>query len=258
MSMLEFDATDIEFNDPPEIKWVLVREAVQFIWADNAKNHDLGAIVASIERNGFKELPKFDKNLPNIRGGQGAIQAGNGRIEALHSMEVNNRPLPRGLGVDHNGYWIMPILFGTDSKNLAEAQAYAIDSNVLTLLGGDFGPHDIIRLHDQDKLVSLLQQLDMQGVMPVTIDSEDLASMVAFMNGVFDDDEEDGGGSSESGDGEDEDDGSDTLETINARIPVDLYDQWLDITEEFGESDEDRMIGWIKQYQRKSKFASTN
>ncbi len=53
------------------------------LWDDNKKVHSLPHLIASIERYGFKDPPKFEPHLNDKRGG---IVEGNGRFEALAEM----------------------------------------------------------------------------------------------------------------------------------------------------------------------------
>lgn len=147
------DISELELKDPPTIGWVLASVALTLLWRDNPKLHDIGGVVQSIEKYGFQELPKYDSNL--LRIGQedgetplGAVKAGNGRIEALAAMELDGRyPLPRGCAqLKSTEQWAVPILFGTDAKSQDAAKAYAIDSNNLTMAGGDFHGLDMVRM----------------------------------------------------------------------------------------------------------------
>lgn len=174
------EAENLTFNDPPHIAWVKVREAVGLLWAGNPKMHDLGAVIQSIERYGFQELPKFDAALPNVGGGQGAIKAGNGRVEALAAMEKDGYGLPRGLAVEaEGGAWAMPLLVGTDADSLEAAKAYAIDSNNLTMLGGDFDPFDLVKMWEPG-YADLLLGLGQAEKLPVSVDGEFLDTLLQF------------------------------------------------------------------------------
>lgn len=166
---------NLEFKDPPGIMWVTVQEAVKLLWSENPKLHDIGALVQSIEKYGFQELPRYDIHLPNVSGGEGAIKAGNGRIETLASMERDGMPLPRGLAQQkETNAWVMPILVGTDADSLNAARAYAIDSNNLTMSGGDFTAFDFQRLWDSRLYVDMLKNLAMDDSLPVSVSGDDL------------------------------------------------------------------------------------
>jgi len=174
------ETNGLEYNDPPRLVWVPVREAVGLLWAGNPKLHSIGDLVQSIERYGLQELPKFDANLENRGGGRGAIVAGNGRVEALAWMEQDGRDLPRGIAKGPDGAWALPVLAGVDQPSEEMAAAYAVDSNNLTLAGGGFDAFDMARLWDEEAYVALVESLgDMR---PVTVDGEALDALIG-MNG---------------------------------------------------------------------------
>jgi len=172
------DEAGLELNDPPRLAWVRVQDAISLVWRDNEKRHDMQSLAASIERYGFQEPAKFDAKL-HRRGQevddepQGAIKSGNGRVEAVAWMEAQGKDLPRGCGVNVDGEWVLPMLFGTDARSGAVAQAYAIDANNLTLSGGDFDGFDMARLWGPG-YVKLLEGLD---ELPVSVDAEMLSSL---------------------------------------------------------------------------------
>ncbi len=169
------EVNNLDFRDPPRLIWIPVREAAKLLWSENPKLHDLGALVQSIEKYGFQELPRFDLQLPNISGGTGGIKAGNGRIETLAVMERDAMNLPRGLAQDKTtGAWVMPILVGTDADSLNAARAYAIDSNNLTMSGGDFTGFDYRRLWNDNAYLRILENLGIDGELPVSVSGDDL------------------------------------------------------------------------------------
>jgi hypothetical protein len=164
---------NLDFKDPPTLMWIPVQRAVQLLWSENPKLHDVGLLVQSIEKHGFQELPRYDINLPNVSGGMGAIKAGNGRIETLAAMERDAMSLPRGLAQEKESKaWVMPILMGTDVDSVNAARAYAIDSNNLTMSGGDYSLLDILKLWKSDDYIKLLNDLAQDDSLPVTIDGD--------------------------------------------------------------------------------------
>lgn len=172
------DESKLIFNDAPFLSWVFVESAIKLLWEDNPKLHDIGGVVQSIQKYGFQELPKFDKHV--------GIKAGNGRIEALAWMERDgNYELPRGLALDEkSGKWALPILFGTDADSLAMAQAYGLDSNNLTMAGGNFTAYDMTRQYAKDGYMTVLTMLAESGEesdMPVTADYEVLGHLSRIM-----------------------------------------------------------------------------
>ena len=165
--------SELQLNDAPEIVWIRVQDAAKLLWNENPKLHDLGALITSIEKYGYQELSKFDKNLINRSGTTGAVVAGNGRIEALSEMEKLKKPLPRGLAsLKDTGEWVMPVLVGVDQDNINKARAYAIDSNNVGLLGGDMTAVDISRIWDTKTYMALLQGLSAENEEPVSVDKD--------------------------------------------------------------------------------------
>ncbi len=169
----------LEYNDPPRLIWVRVRDAVGLLWRDNPKLHDIGSITTSVDVHALQELPKFDANLSNVSGGTGAFKAGNGRIEALEAMERSgDHDLPRGLAREkETGFWVMPIIIGVDAISEAMAKAYALDSNNLTLLGGEFAVWDVAKMWDES-YPDLLRLLAEAEALPVSVDGDDLDALL--------------------------------------------------------------------------------
>lgn len=174
------DEAELELNDPPRLAWVRVQDAVGLIWRDNPKRHDMQSLATSVERYGFQEPAKFDAKL-HRRGQevddepQGAIKSGNGRVEAVAWLESQGKDLPRGLAINADGEWVLPMLVGTDARSGAVAQAYAVDANNLTLSGGDFDGFDMARLWGPE-YVKLLEGLD---ELPVSVDAGVLSLLAA-------------------------------------------------------------------------------
>lgn len=184
-------------DDTPHLVWIRVRDAAKMLWQGNPKLHDIGGVCQSVAKYGFQELPKFDKNLTSIGGEQGAIVAGNGRIEALAVMETDSRySLPRGLQIDNEGNWLMPIVYGVDAESEAMAQAYAIDSNNLTMSGGDLTALDMSRAWDQKKYLAVLAEAAKNGQEPITVDKDTLGRLQEILTK---EPPESGGGSGSGG-----------------------------------------------------------
>lgn len=146
------------------------------LWERNPKPHDLGAIIQSIKRYGFKDPMKFE---PKLNGGSGGIVEGNGRTEALAMLFDSGEKPPNGIGVEDSGEWAVPILFGVDAKSEAQAEAYALDHNSLTVMGGDFGPDWQSRLYPNlDELLGVAERLQSEGELPISLDGDDLDSLL--------------------------------------------------------------------------------
>lgn len=167
-------------QDVPRIVWIRVRDAQKLISPENPKLHDIGGVVESIVKYGLQELPKFD----NVAGW---IKAGNGRIEALGLMEKDgNYQLPRGLVLEKGtNAWVMPMIAGVDAANVQQAMAYLLDSNNLTMSGGDFSPYDIAKMWDVEAYNNLLQKLAQQGEFSVSMDANDVDTFDAVMKGLL-------------------------------------------------------------------------
>lgn len=166
LQVIEID--DLEMKDAPALIWIRVQDAVKLLWKDNPKLHNIGDVAESIKKHGFQEIPKYDTHI--------GIKAGNGRIETLAWMEHDKRfDLPRGLGKEkESGKWVMPLLVGTDAESIDLARSYAVDSNNLTMTGGDFTALDISRLWDQGKYLNVLKKLQVTETLPVSVDGDDL------------------------------------------------------------------------------------
>lgn len=148
-------------------------------WERNPKLHDIGALIQSFQRYGFRDPPAYD---PTLNDGTGGIVEGNGRIEALMAMKKDDdeKPPPgvQFVGKGKSRDWAIPILFGVDAGSQAEAEAYAIDHNSLVLSGGRFGPGDAERLWELDDYISLVEDLALIESLPVTVDGDDLDALL--------------------------------------------------------------------------------
>jgi DNA modification methylase len=153
-------------------------------WDRNPKRHDFGALIQSIQRYGFKDPPKVE---PALNGGEGGVVEGNGRAEALAMMQADGAEAPRGIAVDKQGRWCVPVLFGVDARSKAEAEAYGVDHNNLTLSGGDLGIDAILGIWDEDPLRDLLASLAADGEMPVSLDGDDLDALLNHPGEVVED-----------------------------------------------------------------------
>lgn len=158
------------------IRYVPVADVVR---ADsNPKDHAHDLIQASIIERGFAEPVLLDERT-------GKLVAGHGRLAALRSLEehtargnpakgkgVDDRGVPRGIGVDDEGRWLLPVVHGWASRNDADAEAYLVASNRLVELGG----------WDERTLAELLENVS--NVEPDLLDltgysADDLADLVA-------------------------------------------------------------------------------
>lgn len=152
-----------------ELRYIPLNQARR--WDANPKRHDIDALVRSIETHGFGDPPKFDATL-------GALVYGNGRTEALERMQRGGQQPPRGIARLDNGEWAIPVIFGVDAGSKAAAVAFAIDHNNLTMLGGDFGFTDLVRLWDEEGLKQVLADAPDAGALLASLDAGDIASLL--------------------------------------------------------------------------------
>jgi hypothetical protein len=113
-------------------------------WNRNYKLHDIGALIQSFKIHGFRDPLGWDKNL---NGGEGGIVEGNGRDEALEAMKKDGENPPRGI-IEKDGEWLVPVLFGMDAESQEAAEAYGLDHNTLTMLGGNYDLNDLLKMYD--------------------------------------------------------------------------------------------------------------
>ena len=147
------------------VRYIRVQDAI--LWDENSKLHDIGGLIVSIEEHGFRDPPAWDSEL-------GAIVEGNGRITALQMMERQGRQIPRGVALDDQERWCVPVLFGLDAESRIAATRYGIDHNNLTMAGGDFTVWDVARMWDTEQYIITLDHLANKGDMPVSLDFDDL------------------------------------------------------------------------------------
>ena len=170
-----------------------VRKNIDSLLFDrNSKRHDVGALYQSIQRYGFVDPPKWDENL---NGGKGGIVYGNGRMEVfahLYQDKIDGKKPPRGIPVSKgSGDWLIPVKCGVDCSSESEAMVLAIDHNNLVMSGGDFTARDMTKLWDTAEYIGLLKDLAEAEEMPITVDEEDLASLLL---GLANEGKEEGGG----------------------------------------------------------------
>ena len=145
------------------------------LWDRNPKRHDPEQLATSIRRYGFKDPPKFE---PSLNGGRGGIVEGNGRAEVLRAMKEAGEEPPRGIGVDAEGAWAVPVLFGVDARSRAEAEAYGVDHNALTLGGSGLGVEDLLRLFDEEALEGLLRDAPDASELLVSLSDADVDALL--------------------------------------------------------------------------------
>ena len=95
----------------------------------NPKRHELERIIEAITSHGFIDQPIADERT-------GRIISGHGRRESLIEMQARGTPLPRGLILDEDGGWLVPVQRGWSSRDDYEAQAVIIKLNRIPEAGG--------------------------------------------------------------------------------------------------------------------------
>jgi hypothetical protein len=96
----------------------------------NPKTHDLPGNVSSLNRFGAAgALAQLDERT-------GRMVGGHGRREALIHMKSIGDPIPKGVMVDEDGEWLIPVERGWRSANDLEAEAMIVALNQLTTAGG--------------------------------------------------------------------------------------------------------------------------
>jgi hypothetical protein len=156
-----------------QIRYVVLETLA--LWDRNPKKHDLAKLAESIRRYGFKDPPRFE---PALNGGSGGIVEGNGRALVLRAMQEAREEPPRGIAVDESGRWHAPVLFGVDARSRAEAEAYGVDHNLLTLAGGGFAVEDVLRIYDEEQLQALLRDVPDATALLVGLDGADLDALL--------------------------------------------------------------------------------
>ncbi len=112
-------------------------------WPGNPKEHDEGAIQASIERFGFRDPLAIDER-------SGRLVAGHGRLTVLERAYAAGAPAPKYVRVADDGQWLLPVTRGGQFDSEAEASAYLVAHNRTTELGG----------WDEKLLAEFVQPLD--------------------------------------------------------------------------------------------------
>jgi hypothetical protein len=144
----------------------------------NYKKHDINGLWSSIERYGFVNPAKFDKNLND---GNGGLVFGNGRTEAIVGMLIEaqqeSKEPPRGIATNADGEWCVPVLFGVDQESEALARSLAIDDNNFVMGGSDFTAFDIAKMWGSE-YIGVLTELADQNITPITVDESAIADLL--------------------------------------------------------------------------------
>jgi hypothetical protein len=95
----------------------------------NPKAHAHDTLRASIGRFGYTAPALLDERT-------GRLVAGHGRTQALAAMRAAGEHPPAGVQVGDGGAWLVPVVRGWASRSDAEADAYLVADNQLTIAGG--------------------------------------------------------------------------------------------------------------------------
>lgn len=148
---------------PPRIKYRTLFDLEHMRHPANPKDHDIGALIVSIERFGF--------TLPILLSDPGGhIVAGHGRVQALGAMKRNGYPVPAGIRLAASGEWQAPTITQA-FKSDADEKAYLIADNRLVELGGWNRADLIAALADLAAIPS--------GLNGTGYDADDLDAMIA-------------------------------------------------------------------------------
>lgn len=112
-------------------RWITYTRLPDFKpYPGNPKDHDLPAIMASLETHGFTDPIEVCERT-------GYVASGHGRIEGLQALRASGYAgTPDGIVLDDDGEWCVPTQRGWESKNDAHLRAYVITANRLTEAGG--------------------------------------------------------------------------------------------------------------------------
>lgn len=122
----------------------------------NPKDHDLGAIIVSIQRFGYVTPIIVDER-------SSLVVSGHGRILALQAMRADGQAPPSNIEVNKAGEWCAPVLRGVRFNSDAELDAFLIADNQLTVRGGWNEPSLVKMLqslHDHDPLLMTVTGFD--------------------------------------------------------------------------------------------------
>lgn len=111
--------------------------------ARNPKGHD-ASIASMIERFGYTSPVELDERT-------GRMVAGHGRLEKLLERKGEGGDVPRGILVDVDGEWKVPVLRGWASADDAEAEEYLLGHNRSGELGGWVFPELVEMLEDLNR-----------------------------------------------------------------------------------------------------------
>lgn len=114
----------------PAPRWLVYLRLDQLTPAlANPKKHHMPGLISSLERYGWTEPVLVDERTQRM-------VAGHGRRAAAIEMKGVGDPPPKGVLVDDDGEWLVPVTRGWSSRDDTEAAAYLIVDNMLPESGG--------------------------------------------------------------------------------------------------------------------------
>ncbi len=141
-----------------EVEYVPLDTLVK--WPGNPKEHDIGAIAASMLRFGFRD--PLGVNRRNH-----FIEEGHGRLDTLCGLRDQHRAAPRFIRVADDGTWLVPVLYFDDDD--VTQHGYSLAHNRTQELGGGY---------DEVALRNALEEQARYGMLPGTgFDSDDLHAL---------------------------------------------------------------------------------
>ncbi len=94
----------------------------------NPKKHDLAALRQSMTRWGFTQPLALNEATGNL-------VEGHGRLDVLQALKTEGATPPARITVK-GGEWFVPVVRGLSFSTEAEAEAYLVAANQLTIAGG--------------------------------------------------------------------------------------------------------------------------
>jgi hypothetical protein len=144
----------------------------------NPKEHDVQLITESIKERGFRVPIVIDSFDPSRK----VIAAGHGRFKALSYLyRFSPENPPEGIKLDEQNNWLIPCVTGIDSDSIEDFEAFLIDDNNLTLMGGDFTALDASRMWNMEAYLEILSRT-IDKVKSVDIDDLTLMTNIAKKN----------------------------------------------------------------------------
>lgn len=148
----------------PELSVTYVDLDVILEWPGNPKEHDVGAIAASIERFGFRDPISVNRRTSEI-------EEGHGRLKTLRAFRDRGAPIPSFVR-QHEGRWQVPVLWFDDDEQTQ--RAYALAHNRTQELGGGY---------DDERLLQALESAQREGTLTGTgFDDDDVDALRAKLS----------------------------------------------------------------------------